>query len=667
MAARYLIVGSKFQPFSFAEMTQPLDIYGKEYQRQEDLYNTYSEASGLIGSQLTPEYDSRIIDEIYNPFMQDLSESASELSSKGLSPNSRKRIQNLRTQFNNQIIPIKMAAEARRAAQKKWDEMYSKDQSLMTNANPYYKGVSDYMNGKNPATTYVSGKELYTRGNALGQAFSRTLRDVPKEESDAFYGQYFRIIKQYGPDSNEMQQFMQGALEAIPALQEQVDDIMNNSGIYDKGFTENDIQKAYQWIVEGMKSGLSGNTEVQYLQNRGWNVTPESPSDTPESTIKNAELYSPGITRTIRRKDFNQALADYDAYSGIQRDGTTEENQYVEAEIDGKRMLVPPQLKAMMTDPEEYERAREEYKEQLLKSKTESDSAPQPLLSAYSDIKSQLDSVYPEYSEKNKKRMIERAKERFDTIEKKYDYLTDDSIMNVRYGSRLNMEGTSNKIGYYDMPLNSTDRNNLWKFYDTKANSGLLYPYNYETQTYDARPVRKTSDIVSDKNRSYIIDKFGRVILKSKDKYYYVAGSDVDQNNQKTVEGVIKALRDFSKDNVSSDGMSIPGIGNYKDRPEFAPDILSAVQQNPTLLRDYFGSSLFDYASPIISKGNTIGYKMTVNNSETGIPYNIVFDNQGVVLGMTNIDEISTVDILTERLNKDLVSTLYSANLSNIE
>ena len=272
MATAYTTIGSKFQPYTLAEMLVPYQAYKQEFDKREELYNTYAENAGLIGSQLDDTLDKDLIDTIYNPYMQELNQAASELSSKGLSPENRKNLQNLRRRFGSDIAPIKVASEARAEARKNWDKLSSQDKTLMTNANPYYQAVSSYMNGKSPETYYVSGNELYGRGKALAEAFSKTLREVPSGENlaNTLGGQYYRITRQYGPDSKQMQDFMNDVADSIPELRSQVEDILSNTDISKEGFTDADRNKARQYIIEGMKAGLSGNTEVQYLENKNF-------------------------------------------------------------------------------------------------------------------------------------------------------------------------------------------------------------------------------------------------------------------------------------------------------------------------------------------------------------------------------------------------------------
>ena len=283
MAATYLTIGSKFQPFSFAEMVKPLQMYGQEYQRQEDLYNTYAETAGLIGADLNPELDNDILTNTYNPYMQALNAGADTLATEGLTPGGRRQLQELRRRFGREITPIKVASEARAKARENWDKMLAQDKTLMTNANPYYKGISAYMNGASPDTTYVSGNELYSRGQAMSKALSNVLRKVPSGEDLALGDQYFRIAQEKGFNSDEMKDFLDRVVKTNPELESQINKIIQSSGIYNEGFTEADINRAKQYIIEGMVSGMSGETKVDYLQNRWWDLAAKASFEKPES------------------------------------------------------------------------------------------------------------------------------------------------------------------------------------------------------------------------------------------------------------------------------------------------------------------------------------------------------------------------------------------------
>lgn len=335
MAANYLTIGSRFQPFSYAELIAPIQAYQTEYQRQEDLYNTYAETAGLIGADLNPELDSDILTNTYNPYMQALSSGADTLATEGLTPGGRKQLQELRRRFGREITPIKVASEARAKARENWDKMLAQDKTLMTNANPYYKGISSYMNGASPDTTYVSGNELYSRGQNLAEAFSKTMREVPEDERLALQGQYFRIVNQYGANSAEADAFMQGSIDRIPALAKQVDEILSNSGINAEGFTPVDKQRARQYIIEGMKAGLSGETKVNYMQNRAWDLAAKAALEGPEEDPLNVITFTGGVDSTKNPVNDRLVTMAEAILPGA------EEGTYTTLEIERRRGQIP--------------------------------------------------------------------------------------------------------------------------------------------------------------------------------------------------------------------------------------------------------------------------------------------------------------------------------------
>lgn len=337
MATTYLTIGSRFQPYTLSEMLVPYQIYKDEYQRQEDLYNTYAETAGLIGADLNPALDLDILNNTYNPYMQALSSGAEALATEGLTPGGRKQLQELRRRFGREITPIKVASEARAKARENWDKMLAQDKTLMTNANPYYKGISAYMNGTSPDTTYVSGNELYSRGQNLAQAFSKTVREVPEDERLALQGQYFRIVSQYGANSAEADAFMQGAIDRIPALAKQVDGILANSGIDAKGFTPADKERARQYIIEGMKAGLSGETKVDYLQNRWWDLAAKASLKKPESPENPLSVitFTGGVDST-KSSSNDRLVAMAEAILPGAEEGT-----YTTPEIERRRGQIP--------------------------------------------------------------------------------------------------------------------------------------------------------------------------------------------------------------------------------------------------------------------------------------------------------------------------------------
>lgn len=645
MAASYLTIGSKFRPFSYEELMAPIQAYNEEYQRQEDLYNTYAETAGLIGADLNTTYDKDILDKVYNPYMQALNEGANILATEGLTPGGRKQLQELRRRFGREITPIKVASEARAKARENWDKMLAQDKTLMTNANPYYKGISAYMNGASPDTTYVSGNELYSRGQNLAEAFSKTMREVPKDERLALQGQYFRIVNQYGANSAEVDAFMQGAINSIPALAKQVDGILSNSGIDVEGFTSADKERARQYIIEGMKAGLSGETKVDYLQNRAWDLSRKGGSNDEEETPITESLgtvewgIQAGTKRQERKMDEAVQLAQ----------GLTE------TEYDGQTYAMSPDLKSyayFIEHPEDAE-GYAEWKEEMwnrvveetpsLYSLEEIESLPLLLrdsaTNTWKEERRKFDRTYPDIPSKRQlDRMIKKEQKDVKELEDKWGYLSENNIESVQMGSKYEQVKSHAPIVTTPFGENPTDMEKVIKRIQ-KSNTPL-YEYDFNTQSQGKKVDASKMAEIKKTIASVDMDRYGRIIFQTEDgKFYQYEGTNQDRAVQREIQGFIGALTNFERDDSSSGelggSINYPGISSHKERVYIPEDIL----QEGTRVKDFEELLRNGIVRPVTSGGNLLWYRATVQD-RNGIPVNVVFDNNGIIIGKMSLSDL---------------------------
>lgn len=644
MAATYLTIGSRFQPFSFAEMVQPLQMYGQEYQRQEDLYNTYAETAGLIGADLNPELDNDILINTYNPYMQALNAAADALATEGLSPGGRRQLQELRRRFGKEITPIKTASEARAKARENWDRMLAQDKTLMTNANPYYQGISAYMNGASPETAYVSGNELYSRGQNLAQAFSRTMREVPEDERLALQGQYFRIVNQYGADSEEADAFMQGAIESIPALAEQVKEILDSSGINTEGFTLADKRKAEQYIIEGMKAGLSGETKVDYLQNRAWGLNVKEEEEIP--VTESLGTVDWGIQTGTKKQERKME----DAIELVDR--------LTETEYGGQTYLMSPDLKTyayFVEHPEDID-SYLEWKEEMWNKELENNPNLKDLdelvalpwwnwqsrdrgIEKWASAQIDFNKRYPNVpSKESLDIMIKNEQEKIKELEDKWGYLTDDSLTSMQIGSRYEQIKSHAPKETTPFGENPTDMDKVIKRIQ-KSNTPL-YEYDFNTQSQGKKVDTSKMAEIKKTIVSADMDRYGRIIFQTEDgKFYQYEGTNQDRAVQREIQGFIGALTNFERDDSSSEepggSISYPGILSHEERVYIPEDRL----QEGTRVKDFEALLRNGIARPVTSGGNFLWYRATVQD-RNGIPVNVVFDNNGIIIGKMSLSDL---------------------------
>lgn len=636
MAATYLTIGSKFKPYSFEEYVKPLNMYKEEYQRQEDLYNTYAETAGLIGADLNPELDSDILNNTYNPYMQALSSGADTLATEGLTPGGRKQLQELRRRFGREITPIKVASEARTKARENWDKMLAQDKTLMTNANPYYKGISAYMNGASPDTTYVSGNELYSRGQNLAEAFSKTMREVPEDERLALQGQYFRIVNQYGADSAEADAFMQGEIRRIPALAKQVDEILANSGIDAKGFTPADKERARQYIIEGMKAGLSGETKVDYLQNRAWDLNRGGGSEEEEIPVTEPlGTVEWGIQAGSKRQERKMEEA-------VQFAQGLTETQY-----DGQTYAMSPDLKSyayFVEHPEDAEGYKEwrdemwEQKEEELRNSSTKSSFIGDAVNLIAERK-KFNMTYPEIPTKESlDKLIRSQQKEVKELEDKWGYLSENPVASMQIGTRYEQIKSHAPIVTTPFGENPTDMDKVIK--RIQRSNTPLYEYDFNTQSQGKRVDTSKMAEIKKTIISADMDRYGRIIFQTEDgKFYQYEGTNQDRAVQREIQGFIGALTNFEREDNSATepggSISYPGILSHEERVYIPEDRL----QEGTRVEDFEALLRNGIARPVTSGGNFLWYRATVQDSN-GVPVNVVFDSNGIIIGKMSLSDL---------------------------
>ena len=644
MAANYITIGSRFTPFSYDELVRPLQEATQAHQAVQEAYDTYAENTGLIGAELDPTLDADIINNIYNPYNETLESAAMTLASQGLTPSARKSLSELRRRFGREITPIKLASDARKTARENWDKLSAADRSLMTNANPYYLGLTSYMNGKSPKTAYVSGNELYARGKEITQAMSQVMRNIPSSESTALQNQYWRIIQQKGFTSKEMNDFINGVIEDFPELNRQMNAILDASGIYDNDFSDQDIARAKQYIKDGMIAGMSGDTKVDYLQNRAWGLK-ENPDDAPNLS----DLYAPpkipwgqSIAKGRKNRQVSKIVE-------MGNSGSLKTINY-----NGEDIAVPDNLYVQIyyqnnpEEREEYLRERQEYEDSLMtpeiRERIDSERAAGEragtVVTSYTadQIARQVEAAYPSLMRPGQiRRKIKRFKKDHDKWSEEYS-LSPDPGINLTLGSNFESMDMNEENFGYAVKFDPTQVNK-WKEM-INNNGGRLYEYDRTTgaigKMRDINEPATVKSIVPNQNGEKI------VTLEEDDSKSYLFDGDSDERYRTNSFRAIKeALLYFKKNDsnskVTTDGrfIHIPGTGNYEDIEE-----VDAQSVDPSWIgsniaeSDEEMNSLIESGTlkPIEIDSLVQGYVATVKSD--GVVYRIVTSPSGVILSI---------------------------------
>ena len=177
MANMYLTSTAKFKPYTFDEMIKPDVIYTQAYNQVEDALSDLGIMAGDVGGKLDATRDADLLN-IYNTFKGDLEGVSDELYNKGLTPDTRKKLANLKSRYSKEINPINDAYKAWAADRETLAKLAIEHPEIIIQGRG--DRISDYMNGNKPAGISVNTNDLFTKGNKLAAADAiRTYRETP--------------------------------------------------------------------------------------------------------------------------------------------------------------------------------------------------------------------------------------------------------------------------------------------------------------------------------------------------------------------------------------------------------------------------------------------------------------------------------------------------------
>lgn len=317
MAANYIVVNSKFRPFSYAEMLQPIQMATEAHQAIENEYaELATKASvweGMADAQKDPYAYS-----MYKNYANALEEQATQLAREGLTPGSRKDILNMRKRYSSDIIPIEQAYQRRKELIDEQRKLLAQDNTLMFDRNAATLSLDDLI--RNPELSYQSyaGSTLMNQVGSAAKNLVRQMREDPRRWSQILGGQYFETKMQQGYTPEEILLAAANDEKAPKELRNLVEDAITSSGIRSWN-DENILRRAYDYARQGLWNAV-GETKYQTLQNRNWDLEQKKKD---EEDLSRKRWFRPVKNVTVN-PEYNtiQLQADIDLLRKIKEDST---------------------------------------------------------------------------------------------------------------------------------------------------------------------------------------------------------------------------------------------------------------------------------------------------------------------------------------------------------
>lgn len=236
MANYSLVINSKFRPFEFSEMIQPVMIAEQAHRELEDAYGELAAKANIWDKMTNPETDKRA-HSIYEAYARDLEKQAEELSKYGLTPTSRQSMIDMKGRYSKDITPIETAYKRRAEQAKQQAEIMAKDPTHFFARNAAETSLDRYL--ENPSLDTInqnySGAVLAKQVSDEAAALAKAARNDPKVRTQLRHllGFNYETIRQTGFSPEAVREAILRSPNASKELMNIVDNAMNSSGIAD--------------------------------------------------------------------------------------------------------------------------------------------------------------------------------------------------------------------------------------------------------------------------------------------------------------------------------------------------------------------------------------------------------------------------------------------------
>lgn len=290
--ARYVITGSKFKPFSYAELIQPIQLAEAAHQAVEDQYNELSTKAN-VWENIANEQNSPYTYNMYKTYADDLKYQADQLATSGLTPASRQGLNNMRTKYSQQIVPIEQgyAAKVRDIEAQKQAKL--KDNTLMFDREAAFTNLDDYVRNPNLSYTAYSGQTLASQTSQMARNLAKELKEYKKGKPIDAYTNTF--LTKYNVSSDDVLYAIEHPNDkrSNKALRAIMDAAVNASPIPSWGDMDT-LDRAYQYAGMGLWDAI-GEEKVTPIENYGARLAARSSSS---ATVPRVPWRAIPITRT---------------------------------------------------------------------------------------------------------------------------------------------------------------------------------------------------------------------------------------------------------------------------------------------------------------------------------------------------------------------------------
>lgn len=272
----YIVLNSKFKPFSYQEMLAPIMQAQEEHNKIEEELGNLDIMASDIAAKLTNNPEDKELRDLYNSFNAELNKASDELSTRGLTPQTRKNLIALKTQYAKKLNPVNEAYKSYVEDQKYLSRMRREHPEIIIEG--VGNSISDYMYGNIPNEVSANLNTITESSRLSSAGLSKQFVDsIGLQSVDGYVGMYLMHGKTKGLSPDMVKDFTDFidsgdvlSTEGGKALYDIFEKERASSNYYSMS---PDAQKRIDAsIVKGLIQGISYDEDYNYVDDKYWDT-----------------------------------------------------------------------------------------------------------------------------------------------------------------------------------------------------------------------------------------------------------------------------------------------------------------------------------------------------------------------------------------------------------
>lgn len=234
-----LVINSKFRPFSYQDMLQPVLAATEAHRELENAYSELATKANIWDKMTDPGSKAH---GMYEAYARDLEQQAEQLSRYGLTPSSRQQMLNMRSRYSSDIVPIEQAYKRR---EEQIAEQRKAGNSMIYDYDAQTTSLDKFI--ENPALSYksIDRKDLYTRA----------MND---------FGQYAKALSDYG-NGKKLDNFTKTFVQSYGITPEQARDFISSVRSGNIDLSNPTLRQVYDALYNSTRVGSWDNAQAQQI------------------------------------------------------------------------------------------------------------------------------------------------------------------------------------------------------------------------------------------------------------------------------------------------------------------------------------------------------------------------------------------------------------------